>query len=394
MAHGERDETGSEVTVTQRGARRVRGAHPWIYTGDVAKAQAGTHDVVRVVDPRGRMLGTAFYNSRSQVALRMIGRAPVEVDADFWRSRIRAAMDYRTELDIDADVYRLVHSEADRLPGLVVDRYADVLAVQMLSGVVDQQRDDVIAALVDLAAPVAVVLRNDSRNRRLEGLPQKVEVVHGELPAPLLVRDGKVRMEVDLLGGQKTGLFLDQRENRAAARRYARGRLLDCFSYHGAFALQLAGECDETIALDISKEAVSAIRRNAELNGVRIDARAENVFDQLRLFQDKGESFDTIVLDPPAFAKNRKAVTSALKGYKDINLRALKLLKPGGHLITASCSYHIDSDAFLKVVTDAAADVRAEVALVERRVQSRDHPMRLGMPESASLKCLVLRKLA
>jgi 23S rRNA (cytosine1962-C5)-methyltransferase len=384
----------AQVVLTARGARRARGLHPWVYAGDIAARHARSGDAVTVLDPQKRLLGTAFFNDESQISLRFVDRGEVTVDRAFWKSRLEAAVAHRQTLNIDGDAYRLVHAEADRLPGLVVDRYGDCLVVQFLSATTERCRDEIVECLVELESPRAIVARNDSRTRKLEGLPLESGILHGRPPELQAIRDGDVRMEVDLLGGQKTGLFLDQRENRAAARRYARGRMLDCFSYNGAFALQLAPGCDEVIAADMSKDAVRLIERNARLNDVELDARQVNVFDHLRELQDRAERFDTIVLDPPAFAKNKGTIAKALRGYKDINLRAMKLLRPGGCLITASCSYHVGDQAFLEVVTEAASDVKAEMTLLERRGQSRDHPVRLGMPESGYLKCLILRRQA
>jgi 23S rRNA (cytosine1962-C5)-methyltransferase len=245
-----------------------------------------------------------------------------------------------------------------------------------------------------VASPAGILARHDTRIRQLEGLESAVRVLHGDVPASLDVREGRVHYEADLYHGQKTGLFLDQRENRAAAAAYARGRLLDAFSYHGGFALALAPGCDEVIAVDVSEPAVERIRRNAERNGLgHVQARAMNVFDELRELERRGERFDTIVLDPPAFARNRAAVPKALAGYKEINLRALKLLAPGGHLVTCSCSYNVSEAAFAGVVTEAAIDARADVVVVEKRMQGRDHPVLLTVPETYYLKCFILRKL-
>jgi 23S rRNA (cytosine1962-C5)-methyltransferase len=386
--------TQPEAVLTRRGAQRVRGLHPWIYRSDVQRVRAQAGDLVRLKGPRGRDVGYALYSDASQIALRRFCDRGPRPDVGLWRDRLEAAIAYRQALRIDADAYRLVHAEADGLPALIVDRYADYLVVQMLAQGVDRRCDEIVELLVDLLAPAGVLARNDGRVRELEGLERRTDVLHGEIPPAVRIREGAVQLDVDLEGGQKTGLFLDQRENRAAARSYAHGRLLDCFSYQGAFALQLAPGCDETIALEISDEAVAALQRNAAINSVTIDARAVNTFDHLRELSDRGETFDTIVLDPPAFAKNKAALKGALGGYKEINLRALKLLNPGGYLVTSSCSYHLSEAAFLEVIEAAASDVRAELMLVERRGQSRDHPVRIGMPESRYLKCMILRKLA
>jgi 23S rRNA (cytosine1962-C5)-methyltransferase len=248
--------------------------------------------------------------------------------------------------------------------------------------------------LIEQLQPLGVLARNDPRVRLLEGLDRRVEVLAGEVPEAVVVREGAgLEYDVDLRRGQKTGMFLDQRENRAAALQYARGRLLDCFSYNGGFALRLASRCKETIAIDISEDAVEGIRRNARRNAVAIDARAGNVFDELRGFERLGERFDMIVLDPPAFAKTKAAVPKALSGYKEINLRAMKLLNPGGTLVSCSCSYHVSEAAFAEVVYSAAVDAQVHVSVVEKRMQGRDHPVLLGVPETYYLKCLILRKL-
>jgi 23S rRNA (cytosine1962-C5)-methyltransferase len=287
-----------------------------------------------------------------------------------------------------------VHGEADLLPSLVVDRYGDYLVVQALSQATDRLLPELTSLLVDVAAPAGILARNDPRVRLLEGLEQRVEVLHGTVPETVEVREARVTYHADLFHGQKTGLFLDQRENRAAAARYARGRLLDAFSYNGGFALELAPACDEVLAIDISEAAVLRIRENAQRNGLRnVEARAMNVFDELRELERRGEVFDTIVLDPPAFAKNKAALPKALSGYKEINLRALKLLRPGGFLITCSCSYNVSEAAFAEVIAAAALDARADIAVVEKRMQGRDHPVLMTVPETYYLKCFILRKL-
>jgi 23S rRNA (cytosine1962-C5)-methyltransferase len=288
-----------------------------------------------------------------------------------------------------------VHGEADRLPSLVVDRYGNYLVVQALSQGMDRLLPEVTRLLIDRLQPAGILARNDPRVRLLEGLEQRIDLLHGSVPELIDVREGRVGYQVDLRRGQKTGLFLDQRENRLAAAQYARGRLLDAFSYQGGFALALAPGCDEVVAIDIAEEAVARIRANAERNGLaNVTARAMNVFDELRELERRGERFDTIVLDPPAFAKNRASVQKALAGYKEINLRALKLLSAGGFLITCSCSYNVSEGAFADMLAAAAVDARAEVAVVEKRMQGRDHPVLLTVPETYYLKCFILRKVA
>lgn len=382
------------VAITRRGEDRIRSGHPWIYKSDVAEARAAAGDVVQVVS-RGRAVGRALYSDRSEIALRMLTRSPEPIGRGFWSARLAEAIRYREALDIDATAYRLVHGEADLLPSLVIDRYGDYLVLQALSQGMDRLLPELTGVLVDLLKPAGILARNDPRVRLLEGLEQRVEVLHGTVPEAIEAREAHVRYSVDPYRGQKTGLFLDQRENRVAAARYARGRLLDTFSYNGGFALELAPGCDEVFAVDISEDAVARIRLNAERNGLKnVQARAMNVFDELRELERRGERFDTIVLDPPAFAKNKAAVSKALSGYKEINLRALKLLQPGGFLITCSCSYNVSEAAFADVIASAAADAHADVTVVEKRMQGRDHPVLLTVPETFYLKCFILRKVA
>jgi 23S rRNA (cytosine1962-C5)-methyltransferase len=382
------------VHVSPRGEERIRRGHPWIYRADVDPGRAAPGDVVTMLGPRDRRLGDALYSDRSQIALRVLTRGEPVADDALWRTRLEAAIRFRERLAIDATAYRLVHGEADLLPSLVVDRYGDWLVLQALSQGIDRRAREIASALVDLMAPKGILARNDPKVRQLEGLDQVVEVLHGEVPASIEIHEHGVRHEVDPWHGQKTGLFLDQRENRQAAARYARGRVLDAFSYNGGFALALAPHADEVLALDISADAVARIGRNAAANGIgNITAREVNVFDELRHFERSGERFDTVVLDPPAFAKNKASVPKAISGYKDINLRALRILKPGGTLVTCSCSYNVDEALFLDIIRDAAADARAPVTLLEKRMQGRDHPVLIGVPETYYLKCLVLRKL-
>ena len=382
------------VTISARGEERLRSGHPWIYRSDVKTADASAGDRVIVRSARGgKPLGSAFYSDRSQIALRLLTRGEAPADDGLIKKRIGDAVAFRRSLAIEATAYRVIHGEADLLPSVVVDRYDDYLVVQTLSQGADRVLPLVTATLQDLLQPKGILARNDPRARSLEGLEQTVEVVAGEVPEAIEVVENGIRYEVDVRRGQKTGLFLDQRENRSAARQYAHGRLLDCFTYNGGFALTLAPKCTETIALDVSEEAIARVRKNAAANGVTIDARTGNVFDELRGLERLGERFDTIVLDPPAFAKNKAAVANARAGYKEINLRALKLLNPGGILVTCSCSYNISEAAFAEIVYEAAVDAMANVTVVEKRMQGRDHPVLLGVPETYYLKCFLLRKL-
>ncbi len=385
----------STITVSSRGEERIQNGHFWVYRGDVGDGRAEPGAVVRVAAPNGRFLARAFFSDRSQITLRILTRQDVPVDRAFWRSRLQQAIAFRDGLDIDATAYRLVHGEGDLIPSLVIDRYGDYIALQALSQGTDRLLAEVTDLLADMAHPKGIIARNDPRVRLLEGLEQSVTVVHGDIPDRVAVREGKVEYDVDLRHGQKTGAFLDQRENRIAAAQYVSGRTLDCFSYAGGFALQLAPHVDELTALDVSEDATALLARNAVRNGfANVQARTTNVFDELRTLERIGEKFDAIVLDPPAFAKSKVAIPKALSGYKEINLRALKLLKPGGFLITCSCSYHVNEGMFGDLILDAALDAKVDVSVVEKRMQARDHPVVLGMPETYYLKCFVLRKLA
>ena len=381
------------VTISPRGENRLRSGHPWIYRADVTQAGASGGDRVLVRSTRGQTLGSAFYSDRSQIALRMLTRGEAPADDALIRKRIEAALAFRRTLAIDATAYRVIHGEADLLPSLVVDRYGDYLVVQTLSQGSDKLLPVIVAALQDILRPKGILARNDPRTRALEGLEQRVEVLAGDVPEAIEVAENGVQYDVDVRRGQKTGLFLDQRENRAAAAQYAHGRMLDCFTYNGGFALAVAAKCDEVIAFDVSEDAITHVKKNAAANGVTIDARVGNVFDELRGLDRTGQRFDTIVLDPPAFAKNKAAVTNAHAGYKEINLRALKLLNPGGFLVTCSCSYNVNEAMFAELLHEAAVDAMAGVTVVEKRMQGRDHPVLLGVPETYYLKCFVLRKL-
>ena len=384
----------STVTISARGEQRARTGHPWIYRSDVVDVQASAGEIVQVLGPRHRTIGYALFSDRSQIPIRMLTHGDVVADDRLLRTRLENAVAFRGTLGLDASAYRLVHGEADLLPSLIVDRYGDYLVVQALSQGMDRLLPTVTAMLVDMLAPAGILARNDPKVRTLEGLEQTVEVLHGSIPEAVAVHEGSVEYDVDLRKGQKTGLFLDQRENREAAARYARGRLLDAFSYHGGFALRLARQCSEAEALDISADAVERIRANAVRNGVpHIEAREVNVFDELRRLERAGARYDTIVLDPPAFAKNKTSIPNALAGYKEINLRAMRLLNPGGYLVTCSCSYNVNEEMFGAVLHEASVDSHTPVTVVEKRMQGRDHPVLVGVPETYYLKCFILRRV-
>lgn len=383
------------VLVNKRGADRVRNGHLWIYRSDLVDVAAAGGSVVSVKDERGNFIGQALYSDASQIALRFLTPGHEEIDRAWWQRRIREAA-RRRNIPPDTNAYRLVYSEGDLLPSLIVDVYDDVLVMQTLSQGTDELKSSLAEILIEEFNPRAVVERNDARVRELEGLPLISTTVHGNPPEELEIRQHGLRFHVEPLAGQKTGSFLDQRENRLAARAAAattnKQRALDCFTFNGAFALHLAAVCKNVIGIDISGDAVAAARRNAALNDLdNVEFREANVFDALRELEAVGERFDVIVLDPPAFAKNRASLKAAIRGYKEINLRALKLLHAGGCLITCSCSYHISEELFLEIVHQAAIDARRRVQLIEKRIQAADHPVLFGVPETYYLKCLIAR---
>jgi 23S rRNA (cytosine1962-C5)-methyltransferase len=385
-----------KVKISRRGAERLQGGHLWIYRADVEQAppalEAG--DVVALVDGRGRFLAKAFWSARSQIALRVVTRDEEPVDDAFFAARLSAAIALRERTFGDERFVRLVHGEADLLPGLVVDRYGDAAVLQTLVPATDRRK----AFLADLVASTlslrSVVERNDVRVRELEGLAQTKGVLRGAEPGPIEYREGEVRMRVDLLAGQKTGTFLDQRENHLRAGEYARGRCLDCFSYSGGFALHLARRAERVTAVEMQPGPAALLRENAVLNRAEnLELVEANAFDYLRDRSEEEPAFDLVVLDPPAFAKNKEALPAARRGYKEVNLRAIQVLRPGGVLVTASCSYHLSEEALEALVLDAANDAGRRIQLLERRGAGRDHPVLLGVPETRYLKCLFLRVL-
>jgi 23S rRNA (cytosine1962-C5)-methyltransferase len=382
------------VVVSRKGQARVERGHPWVFRSDVVKdggATAGA--LVRVAGVRGEPLGFALWSTRSEIRLRMLERGQA-LAPSFLRDRIERALRWRGTVAAGAEAYRVVHGEGDGLPSLVVDRYGDYLSVQTLSQGTERAKPEIVEALVELLKPRGIVERNDPKVRTLEGLEQTVSVLHGEVAERAFVSEGDVRLAVDLREGQKTGLFLDQRENHLAARRYAKGRVLDAFCYDGGFALQVARDAESVTAVDLSGEALARVKANAERNGLgNVETRDANVFDLLHELDKREERFDTVILDPPAFAKSKGAIPKATRGYKEINRRALRILKPGGCLVTCSCSYHIHEDDFEAILADAATDAGATVTVVEKRRQARDHPVVLGVPETYYLKCFVLRRL-
>ena len=388
--------------VLQRGKeQRILAGHPWIYAGEVKKIRGELADggVARVLDHAGRHLGMALVNRQSKIVGRLYTRGHEVFDRDFLAARLREAAEFRRRfLGLGPETgVRWVFSEGDRLPGLVVDQYGGVVVLQLLTLPMDVRRELLLELLGELFDPEAVVERSDVGSRRYEGLEPVKQVLAGSVPETVVIEEGGARYLVDVLEGQKTGFFLDQRENRGLVRRYAKGRrVLDAFCYTGGFAVAAAvAGASEVTGLDSSEEAVVRARENASLNGVdqRCTFEVENVFDRLRSLEKEGKKYDLVVLDPPAFAKNKAAVAGAFRGYKEINLRALKLLDPGGLLLTCSCSQHMTETLFERMLLEAARDTRREVRLLHRTTQAGDHPIVLGMPESQYLTCFWLQVL-
>ncbi len=383
--------TMETARVSPKGAARWQSGHPWIFRSDVT-AHPDAAGVCRVVDSRGKFLGIALCSPRSEIRLRLLSREEVVPDRGWWRERLAAAIARRA--GIDASAYRLVHGEGDGLPSLIVDRYDGWIVAQLLSAGLETMRPLILEALQDLVQPDGILLRNDVAVRRFEGLPENIELAAGGVPQQVEIREGQVRYLAAPWTGQKTGAFLDQRTHRQLAASLATpgGEALDCFTYHGSFALHLATRAGRVTAVDVSAAALERGAENAALNGLtNLEWIEADVFELLRTYEREGRRFDTIVLDPPAFAKNRAAVPKALTGYKEINLRALQLLAPGGMLLTASCSYHVGREAFLEMLEAAAADSGRRVTLTHLLPQGVDHPELLTVPETGYLKGVVLR---
>lgn len=382
----------NEVEISASGVRRLHRGHPWIYAGDVATKPSAPAPIVKVRDAAGNTLGFAFHSPQSQIRLRFLSR---EIPTpEMIRERLHAAIERRRGRMQPKGACRLVFGEADLLPSIIVDRYADFVVIQTLSSGADAIKGVLTDALRELLNPAGILERNDVKARRLEGLAETRGVLWGEVPEEARIIEAGIEFSVDLLEGQKTGFFLDQADNRIAAVAYASGKCLDCFTNTGAFALHFARRCASVIGVDASAPALLQARRNAALNGMKnVEFVEGNVFDYLREREKAGDRFAAVCLDPPAFAKNRGALPAARGGYKEINLRALKLLAPDGILVTSSCSYHLAEEDFLSLLQQAAQDAHRPVQVLERRAQSADHPVLLGMPETHYLKCIILRAL-
>lgn len=380
------------VRVNGKAAARVASGHPWIFASDVLDCGSAAPGAAVKVEGPGRLLGTAHFSSASRIALRMLSPRVEEIGRGFFLRRIRQAHEFRECVVRDTAAYRLVYGEADLLPGLVVDRYAGWLVVQTLDQGMDRARDTILDCLEELFSPRGIVLRNDVAVRAREQLPLEAGVVRGEAPGLVAIRMNGLHLSADLLGGQKTGIYLDQRENYLAAARYAHGRALDCFTSTGGFALHMAARCESVEAVDSSEAALETARNNAQANAAaNIEFRKADVFDLLASYSAARRRFSTVVLDPPAFAKSRGTVEGALRGYREINLRALRLLDPGGILVTCSCSHHVSEAMLLEAIAHASLDAGRSLRVIERRTQAQDHPILLTVPETHYLKCLVLQ---
>jgi 23S rRNA (cytosine1962-C5)-methyltransferase len=382
-----------QVILQRRGVDRWLRGHPWIYQSDV-QADPGLEggEVVKVLDQRKWFLGQAFYSKQSKISLRWLTDDDVAVDSDFFRARIRQARALRELIASGDQTYRAIHSEADLLPGLIVDKYGDYLSAQFLVKGTEIRKELLADLLIETFGARGLMNRSDVSVRALEGLPLIKEVMRGEIPPLVEYREGALTLRANLHGGQKTGTFLDQRENHLLSATYARGQALDCFAYAGGFALHLATRAEKVTAVETSESALAELKANVELNHLsNVEIVAANAFDFLRDAVDDGRQFDTVVLDPPSFARNKAAIQAAIRGYKEINLRAMRLLRPGGFLITCSCSHHVSEGLFEEMLETAASDAKRRFQIVERRGASRDHPVLLNLPETRYLKCFILR---
>jgi len=373
---------------------RVRAGHPWIYASEIENVEGEIEngDIIDVCNFRGGFMGRGFYNANSQIIIRMLTYKDEPCDADFFRRRVETAWNYR-KLLCDPESCRLIFSESDFLPGLVVDKFADVLVMQSLSLGIDKVKDVIADALMDIVKPRGIYERSDVPVRRLEGMEQVTGLLRGEVPDRVIMTENGIKYSVDVKNGQKTGFFLDQKLNRKAISPLCRdARVLDCFCHNGSFALNAAlYGAKEVTGVDISEDALVVARENAERNNLNVNFVAANCFDFLREKADAGEKYDVVILDPPAFTKTRSAVEKALKGYKEINIRGLKLTKNGGFLVTCSCSQHVTADLFEKMINEAARDCKKRVRYIDNRTQAPDHPILPASIETKYLKCSILQ---
>jgi 23S rRNA (cytosine1962-C5)-methyltransferase len=385
----------ARAVVSARAAKRWEQGHPWIYRSDLERRPDVTAGIVEVADARGRRLGSALWSPASEISLRLLERNPdVAIDGGWWKNRIHDAAARRADLALQTNAYRIVHGEADGCPSLICDRYDRSIVVQLMSAGVEAHRDSIIAAIEALPNVDGILARNDVTLRRKEQLPVGVELLRGQVPQEIEVNEHGVRYLAAPWTGQKTGAFLDQRENRLLIGANTMGRALDCFSYHGSFAVHMAKQADQVIALDVSAEALQRAQANAALNGfTNLETREADAFDFLKAAERARDKYDTIVLDPPAFAKTKSALPAAIRGYKEINLRAMRMLAPNGILLSASCSFHLSKALFLDMLRDAAADSGRRMILREIRGQPSDHPEILTIPETGYIKSALLQAI-
>ncbi len=383
------------IRVNRKAVARLSTGHPWVFTSDLADKKAATGgSAVAVLDPHGRSLGVAHYSDSSLISLRMLDRGRPTVDAAFFRKRIEAAAAMRARHVRDTEAYRLIHAEGDLLPGLVIDRYGDCFVLQSLTQGMNAAQPWIVEALVDLFSPRAIVARNDAAVRDQDNLPRTVDVGHGQAPEFAEFTMNGMRWRTDPLHGQKTGVFLDQRENYQAVRNFAHGRALDCFTCTGGFALHIASVCEIVDAVDSSEEAIQSAEWNRKANSIsHVHFRQADMFDLLAAYSSSRRTYDTVILDPPALAKSRSAIDAAARAYRELNTRALRLLPPGGTLVSCSCSHHVSEGALLSVIAEASLETNRTLRVLERRTQSIDHPTLLTVPETNYLKCLIFEVL-
>jgi 23S rRNA (cytosine1962-C5)-methyltransferase len=381
------------VKVNRKAADRIASGHPWIFASDIVeRAGAEAGEAVQVIDFKNRPLGTAHFSSSSQITLRLLSNRTEPIDRSFLMRRLAAAIDYRRQVVADSDAYRVVYSEGDLLPALIVDRYGDYLSMQTLNQGMDRAQAEIVTCLEELLAPKGIIARNDVAIRTREELPVETRIVSGDVPARVEISMNGLRWHADLVGGQKTGIYLDQRENYLAAARYARGNALDCFTSTGGFALHLARSCEHVEGIDSSEHAIKSAESNRDLNAIgNVAFREADVFDVLTGYAAARRKFDTVVLDPPAFTKSRQQLDGAARGYREINQRALRLLDSGGVLVTCSCSHHFSEAMLLETLAEAALDTGKTLRILERRAQAQDHPILLTVPETHYLKCLIVQ---
>ena len=383
----------NSIKVNRKAVGRIASGHPWIFSSDLVDSNS-TEDgaPVEVHDERSKFLGAGHYSSSSQIAVRLLTTRREEIGRDLYLRRLRQAIAHRERVVENSDAYRLVFSEADLLPGLIIDKYGPYLVLQSLTQGMDRAQAEIVECITELLSPAGILARNDASVRKLENLPQETKVIAGDIPERVTIQMNGLALAADLLRGQKTGTYLDQRENYIAAARYAHGKVLDCFTSTGGFALHVAEQVDSVDAIESSPLAIETAKANATANGIsNIEFRQADVFDYL---SGRDGKYSTIILDPPAFAKSRKQIDAAARGYKDINVRALRMLEPGGVLVTCSCSHHVSEAMLLEIVAEASLDTGRTLRVLERRTQASDHPILLTVPETLYLKCLIFEAIS